>query len=430
MAHLVFGAGYSDEGKGLSTERIRSLFENGKEMYIFRCNAGTNASHRVKTNEYEIVTKHLPSTLVKNSVAKITLIIAPGMVLNLEELFKEVEQRPDLSVLKDKVKIASSIPLVLPGFIALNKAEQSKFGSTNQGTGTTNVSRLKRHCIRLYDIAHAVDEKEFNKICAKIKFSYEQLEISESHENIKAYLTSMVTIYKLLLQYLGDFAVDYTQLIKKINKANCNVLVEGCNGALICNMFGQHPYGTSCMTGPNALLAYTNLDPMKVVKVHGIMGAYICCLNKRVMPTEFFDEEILEQIREKCNETDPAENMVRRLGWFDAPAVRKSLPYDNIVLHLNKLDALTGIKKLKICTHYVIDEEEYEIMPDDEHLLRSIKPVYIELDGWEGDISGCRTCDQLPLNAQKYVAKLEELLDHKIGFIGVGDKIDTYILKD
>lgn len=128
------------------------------------------------------------------------------------------------------MKIASSIPLVLPGYIESNKAENSKFGSTNQGTGIANVARLKRNCLRLYDVAHTVDKKGFDEAVGKIKFSYKHFGISDTDKNIKAYLNLAVIHYNRL-QCLGEFMVDYSTFIQEVNDSGCNVLVEGCNGA-------------------------------------------------------------------------------------------------------------------------------------------------------------------------------------------------------
>jgi len=157
------------------------------------------------------------------------------------------------------------------------------------------------------------------------------------------------------------------------------------------------------------------------------MGAYFCCLNKRAFPTEITDEEILAKIRGKCNETDPAENMPRRIGWFDLPAIRKALPYGDITIHLNKLDALSGILTLKVCTQYRINGTLYDVMPDDEYLLTNIEPIYETFDGWQEDIRSYKSFDRLPENAKTYIAFLENKLNIKVTYIGVGDKVVDFI---
>lgn len=432
MAYLVYGVGCSDEGKGLTTERIRQiLMKIGKQLIMFRVNAGTNASHRIKTDTYEMVTKHLPSCLLKSAQDEITLVIGPGMVLNIEELLNEIETRPDKQFLFGHVRIASTIPIVLPMFIESNKTAESnkKYGTTNQGTGKTNIARLNRSCSRLYDFEHLDNNTVSSAVLHdKIKFACKTQHIEATDEDITVYIDKVRTIYDKLARYLGAFCVDYTILMKEIDSLDCNMLVEGCNGYLICCIFGQHPYGTSCMTTANALLAYTNINPTKLKAIHGVMGAYFCCLNKRAFPTEITDEGILIKIRGKCNETDPAENMPRRIGWVDLPAIRKALPYGGITIHLNKLDALAGVGKIKVCTQYKINGRFYDVMPDDEYLLTNIEPIYEELDGWQEDIKYCREFERLPSNAKKYISFLENKLNIKVAYIGVGDKVDDFII--
>lgn len=428
---VVYGAGYSDEGKGVVVDRV---FDRIKHKYIIRCNAGTNASHRICTESYEMVTRHLPSVVVKSESDTI-LVLAPGMVLNLRMFVGELSERVDKDELYGHVLIASNIPLVLEGYIEKNKNEVtgSEFGSTNQGTGVTNTCRVKRHCLRLYDLKCPVDVIE-----SKIRFNYEQLGLDVSNVGVVA--AELKESYQQIMQILGEECIcDYTRLIRDINDGEEGVLVEGCNGALICNMFGQHPYVTSCMTTANALLAYTNLDAFRLRYVHAVMGAYICCLNKRVFPTEITDENVIRHIREKCNEVDPAENMERRVGWFDVPAIRKALPYTSakirqstfspefgdypdygVILHLNKFDVLEGLDSVKICTGYVdsLTGDEYEIMPDDEYVLKRIQPVYKELSGWNN------SCSQA---ADAYIRELTWRLGACVWWVGMGHKTKDYV---
>ena len=297
-----------------------------------------------------------------------------------------------------------------PFYIVSNQKETTaqKFGSTNQGTGVTNRARLNRHCIRLYDLDKCNNETLYEKI----KFSCSTLNLNISENEIKACVIELKETYKKIKEIIGDFCTDYSSLIRNINGEDCNVVVEGCNGALICNMFGQHPYVTSCMTGINAMLAYSNLDPTKIERIHCVTGSYICCLNKRILPTEILDKDIVNQLRKKCNEIDSAEDMERRLGWFDLPALKKALSFTNkkMVLHLNKFDAIGAINQeyIPICTHYMIHGNKYEIMPDDEFLLEHAIAIY----------------ENVPFD--DYVQFIEKQLNIKVLYIGLGPKIKDY----
>lgn len=407
--HIVYGLGYSDEGKGIAVARIYKSFDTQKKIYVLRCNAGTNASHTIETQDIKMVTMHLPSVILSKD-SDTTFVITPGMVFNPFVFFDELNKRPDKDNLKGKVKIASTVPIVLPFYIVSNKNEKTgqKFGTTNQGTGVANRARLNRHCIRPYDIINCTPEELLNKI----KFSCETLNIEVKDTDIEECIVKLKDTFGQLHEILGDFSTDYSSFVRRINSEDCDVIVEGCNGALICNVFGQVPYVTSCMTGINAMLAYTNLDPTKIMKIHCVTGAYICCLNKRILPTEIKDQTIIQELRQKCNEIDSAEDMERRLGWFDLPALRKALPFVNgkMVLHLNKFDAIMSVKRefIPVCTHYKINGQFYEIMPDDEHLLKDAIPVYKDI----------------PFD--NYIQFIEEQLGIHIEYIGVGPKIDNF----
>lgn len=406
---LVYGCTYGDEGKGKCVNYLSSINDYD---YVFRVNASTNASHCVNIDNTEYVTKQLPS-IFNNNKAK--LVVTNGTFLNLFEFYNELKNRPDTNNLKDKVFVASSTPIILPGYISYTKNSEHRknVGSTNQGTGVAMKARVSKCAVYLYDLLDA-----HNLIAEKIHYSYNALGIT-----VVEPINKTVTMFKETLQNItailgNNWIVDIYEFINNIGETE-QVLVEGCNGALLDNINGVRPYVTSCETTCLGILNYSLLPVTSLRIPYAILGAYTVCLNKRPFKTEIMDDNVIKHITNVNKEIDNAEMMQRRIGWFDAPAARRGLIGcgSKKCIFLTKLDVLSNLATVKICDYYELDGKRYDILPDNTNIIHKLTPHYIELNGWKSINDN---------NAKIYVKTIEKLLDAHIQYISNGkDSNDT-----
>ena len=421
---VIVGGLYGDEGKG---KIVSYLGEKNQYDYIFRVNASTNASHSVQLDNSDnvIVTKQLPSVFFNE---KIKFVVGPGAILNLEALKEEILQRPDIEIIKNKVSIASSICLLIKPYIEKNKkgAISAKLGSTNQGTGIAVVARTRRHCIRLYDVVNVINgEMTKEELMEKIKFSCNEIDktlyADKTEEYYKAIVEELITNYKIIHDKIGNFTVDYTTFLSEITD-DAKILIEGCNGIMLDNLHGLNPYTTSSSTSINALLNGANLSPYYLNKSYIVCTGYFCCLNKRPFVTEMEPEEA-KKIYKNNSEVDNAEGMLRRVGWFDMPTLKKALVgHKKSELIMNKLDIMKDLEEIKVCTNYVLPNgKRLSYMPDDVKILEKVKPEYITFKGW-GDLSNIRDYASLPKELKKFIEYVEKELKFNISYLGVGRK--------
>ena len=417
---LIVGGLYGDEGKGKIVSNLGKNYD-----YIFRVNASTNASHTVVLgNGKSFVTKQLPSVFGKDNIQ---FVVAPGAVLNLHALKNELESRDDLDKIYNNVTIASSISLLINPYIDRNKSQNhsKKYGSTNQGTGNAIISRDARHSIKLMDVENVIyNIISFDDLVHKIKESCIELDklfYKDKEENY--YIEeadNLINDFKEIKKLIGNFCKDYTNFIYNINE-NSNILIEGCNGVMLDNLHGLNPYTTSASTSVNALLNGANISPYYLNDIYIIITGYFCCLNKRPFITEMSEKEA-SKLYKYNSEVDDAENMKRRLGWFDLPTLRKSLVgHRGAKLVLNKLDIMQELDKIKVCDYY-LDENNKKIyiMPDDIEILKKLKPHYKILNGW-GNIDNINKYN-IPKELKKFINYIELNINEKVYYLGVGRK--------
>jgi adenylosuccinate synthase len=464
---VIVGALWGDEGKGKLVGAIGRDYDA-----VLRVNASTNAGHCVDDGTRVHVTRQLPSVFFPQATL---LVIGPGALLNLVALADEAAARPDPDHVRGKVRVASSVALVLRPYVEKGQGGMSRLiGSTHQGTGPTAVARAARHALHLYDVEAVVrgepgaaDEALAKLVRTCVETSpdrfapdryapdryapdryaadryapdryapdrYAPDRYADGRPDTDAYcrdvLAELVAAFRRLEQALGAFCVDYTALLFDLHATRRRALIEGCNGLLLDNLHGAHPNVTSASTNLGAMLCGANVSPASVGTAYVVAAAYTTCLGKRPFPTEMPAADAAP-LRARCDEVDVAQHEPRRLGWFDAPALRKALSgCHGAVLHLNKLDALGGPggpAAIKLCTRYRLGARTVDVMPDDPRLVRLAVPEYVEVPGWTEPIGDVRRFDALPAAAQEYVRHVQRLLPNEVVSVGVGPRNDDLV---
>jgi len=417
---VIVGGLYGDEGKGKVVSNLGKNYD-----YIFRVNASTNASHTVVLGDgKKFVTKQLPSVFGKEDIK---FVVAPGAVLNLHALRLELESRNDLDKIYNKVTIASSISLLINPYIDCNKEQNhsKKYGSTNQGTGNAIIARDARHSVKLKDVKNVINKTvSFESLVDKIKESCFELDKSFYQDKANEYFVleanSLMEDYKRIEELIGDFCKDYSNFLYNI-ESDSNILIEGCNGIMLDNLHGLNPFTTSSSTSINSLLNGANISPCYLNEMYVIITGYFCCLNKRPFLTEMESNEA-DKLYKYNSEVDDAENMKRRLGWFDLPTLRKSLiGHKKAKLILNKLDIMQDLDVVKVCDYYLNENgDKIYVMPDDTHELKKLRPHYKEFKGW-GNIDNIDK-NSIPTSLKEYIKYIEKETKEKVAYIGVGRK--------
>lgn len=357
--------------------------------------------------------------------------MANGMVINPKALIEEIEGLKTQGIDNINLKISNRAHIIFPYHLALDgafekSAGKGKIGTTKKGIGPTYTDKSFRSGIRMGDL---LDEAYF-----KTRL--------ESALNIKNGVLNMVGLDKMdfeevfnefmgYKEYLQDYITDTSVLLNEALEADKKVLFEGAQGVMLCTDHGTYPYVTSSSPTAAAVPLYTGIAPSYINNVLGITKAYTTRVGEGAFPTEF-EDATAHQIRETGNEYGTTTKRPRRIGWLDTVILRHAKRVSGINgLSIMLLDVLSGVETLKICTHYELNGEKIDYVPSIIDHLDHVKPVYIELPGWTEDITKVTSYEELPVNAQNYISKIEELTGIEAKIFSVGpDRTQTIRLQE
>ena len=363
---VVVGTQWGDEGKG----KITDFLSQDAEV-IARYQGGDNAGHTIVIDGKKFKLHLIPSGIFFPE--KIS-VIGNGVVVNPKSLVKELEYLHAEGVSTESLRISDRAHVILPYHIKLDQLQEAakgdnKIGTTNKGIGPAYMDKAARVGIRIADLL----DKE------------------------------------IFASRLND-ALD----------AGKRVLFEGAQGVMLDIDQGTYPFVTSSNPVAGGVTIGSGVGPSKINKVVGVCKAYTSRVGDGPFPTELFDE-VGERIREVGHEYGTTTGRPRRVGWFDSVVMRHSRRVSGITnLSLNCIDVLSGLDTVKICVAYDLDGERIDYYPASLEQLKRCKPIYEELPGWEEDITGCRSLDELPENARNYVRRVGELVGVRISTFSVG----------
>ena len=236
--------------------------------------------------------------------------------------------------------------------------------------------------------------------------------------------------YLELGQKIKPFVRDVSDVLYKVMKEGKRLIFEGAQGTILDVDQGTYPYVTSSNTVAGYASCGAGVGPTAIDQVVGVVKAYTTRVGNGPFPTELLDE-MGDHLRKLGNEYGATTGRNRRCGWFDAPVVRKAALVNGLThLAITKLDVLDTFDEIKMCTHYECDGEKLDIFPNQLSKVGRCKPVYEVLPGWKQDTTKCKSWDELPENAKKYLQKMAELVGVKIGMISIGARRDESIIID
>jgi adenylosuccinate synthase len=421
---IVIGTQWGDEGKGkivdLLTERARA---------VARFQGGHNAGHTLVIGGQKHILSLIPSGIMRDGTR---CYIGNGVVLSLEALLKESQTLIERGVpVFERLRISPSCPLILPSHIALDKAREqargaNKIGTTGRGIGPAYEDKVARRALRLADL--------FNPE----RFATQLAEVLDYHNFI---LTGYFKLPAIDLQAtlaalleMGErvkpLVVDVTQELADLRASGANVLFEGAQGAMLDIDHGTYPFVTSSNTTAGGASTGTGLGPRAFDYVLGIVKAYATRVGAGPFPTELFDATG-EHLSRVGHEFGSVTGRARRCGWFDAVALRRSVIHSSVSgLCVTKLDVLDGLDTIRICTAYRSDGGTSVEPPMFAEDFSEVDPVYEELPGWKDSTVGLTRYDQLPVNAQRYLERMQAVVGVPVDIVSTGpDRDQTIVLK-
>ncbi len=412
----VVGLQWGDEGKGKIVDYLAEQAE-----VIARYCGGANAGHSVVIDGIKHSTHLLPVGIFRKHTIN---IIGNGVVLDPEKLLEEIEVNTNkgFTITPDTLKISYKTHVVMPWHKVEDAARENAagadgIGTTKRGIGPAYADKMHRTtAIRVGDLLHEESLKaKISRIVADKNKVFAAM-YGESPLNADEVFAQYREYGKKIAPYVDDTGY----LLIQAWKAGKKILFEGAHAALLDVDHGTYPYVTSSSCSTLGLFSGTGVPPQCVAQYIGIMKAYSTRVGGGPFPTEQ-ENDTGNYIRERGNEYGTTTRRPRRIGWFDAVAVKYSVDLCGATtIAVMLLDVLSGLEEVKICTGYNINGKKLSYFRADVETLAQAEPIYETMPGWHANLSECKTFDQLPAEAKNYVKRLEELVGVPISMVSVG----------
>ncbi len=422
-AIVVLGAQWGDEGKGKATDLLGSSID-----YCVRTSGGNNAGHTIVVNGEKFATHLLPSGVITPGCIP---VIGNGVVVDPTALFTEydglTERGLDLSLLV----VSANAHLITSYHTTIDKTTErflgkNMIGTTGRGIGPAYADKINRVGVRVADV---LDEKI---LAEKVEAALEV----KNHLLVKVYNRRAITVEEIV-EEIGSFTERLRPMIKDtsllLNRALDDdkvVLFEGAQATMLDVDHGTYPFVTSSNPTAGGVCTGGGIGPSRIDRVIGVIKAYTTRVGSGPFPTELLDEDG-DKLRTVGAEYGVTTGRDRRCGWYDAVIARYAARVNGLTeFFLTKLDILGDWDRIPVCVGYDIDGVRHDEMPMTQTEFHHAKPVYEYFEGWREDISGCRSFEELPKNAQTYVRALEEMSGAPFWGIGVGPgREETIVLR-
>lgn len=419
---VLLGLQWGDEGKG----KIVDVFCPKYDL-IARFQGGPNAGHTLEFDNKKFVLNTIPSGIFNEDTLN---LIGNGVVIDPIILKRELDNLKAAGfdpVGKGKLVLARKAHLILPTHQLLDAASEStmgagKIGSTLKGIGPTYMDKTGRNGLRVGDTTLSDFKERYEKLKQKhLSMLAHYGEIPDFSEKEQAFLDA--------IEFLKTIPhVDSEHLVNQYLKEGKRVLAEGAQGTLLDVDFGSYPFVTSSNTTTAGACTGLGIAPNKIGEVFGIFKAYATRVGGGPFPTEL-ENETGEKLRQLGHEFGATTGRARRTGWIDLPALKYAIMINGVTeLIMMKADVLDTFEKIYVCTHYNYQGEQIDYMPY-EIITNKPEPVLKEMEGWNQDLTGIRSKDEIPAALQNYINYLEQELNVPIKYLSVGpDRTQTTVL--
>ena len=416
---VVVGSQWGDEGKGKITDYLAQQAD-----LVVRYAGGNNAGHTIKFGDQKFALRLIPSGIFTTG----EVVLGNGMVINPKALLEEMDYLHEAGIKTDKMHISDRAHIILPYHIEIDAIEEkmrgaASIGTTGRGIGPAYVDKYDRIGLRMGDF---INEKQFKKKITEIMDFKKQ-----QYPGITCTAEGIFEEYKEYAKVIAPMVCDTGVFLDEAFQAGKKVLFEGAQGTMLDIDYGTYPFVTSSNPGANGVAAGSSIGPLYLTDVVGIVKAYTTRVGAGAFPTEI-EGELADQIREVGHEYGTVTKRPRRIGWFDAVVVNQSRRMSSLTgISLMLLDVLTGIETLKLCTAYELDGKILKALPAVVEDLDRVVPIYEEMPGWSEDITNVKSFEELPVNCQNYIRRIEELVNCPVTIFSVGpDREQTVILRE
>ncbi len=413
MVDVIVGLQWGDEGKG----KIVDLKAKNYDIVV-RSQGGHNAGHTVVVDGKKYALHLLPSGVLNPNAMN---VIGNGVVVYPPQLIKEIKNFGH--DIKNKLLVSDKAHMILDHHIKIDQAREklrgkNKIGTTGRGIGPAYADKIARIGIRMGEL------KDLDSLIERLEHYYEM------NKGYFKYLDIEIPDMKKLREELQNWQEELSEIIVDTTKylwdnIDKNILLEGAQATLLDIDHGTYPYVTSSNTITSGALTGSGIPPKKLNKVIGIAKAYTTRVGNGPFPTEDLGVDG-DKIRKQGAEYGTTTGRPRRCGWFDVVAAKYAVTLNSCdEVAVMKLDVLDGFERVKVCVAYERDGERIDYFPSN---LERIKPIYVELDGWDKS-AHVRKWEDLPSNAKKYIEFIEEKIGVKVKYISTGAERDATIIR-
>lgn len=420
---VVLGTQWGDEGKG----KIVDLLTN-KAAAVVRFQGGHNAGHTLNIGGQKTILRLIPSGILRLNAK---CYIANGVVLNPDALLSEIgELESQNVVVRDRLRISLACPLILDSHIALDKArERNKgdeaIGTTGRGIGPAYEDKVARRAIKVKDLS------DFNQFKQKVLdlFKYHNFLLEHYYQAEPVAIERTLEKAKKWRDELLAMATDVTTCLHQHRQAEDAILFEGAQGVFLDVDHGTYPFVTSSNTCIGSVANGAGFGTGYLDYVLGITKAYTTRVGSGPFPTELNDDQGTH-LANRGHEFGAVTGRARRCGWFDAVLVKRAIELNSISgLCLTKLDVMDGLETIKIAVAYRDEHGNVvDAPPIDASSLAQVEPVYESMPGWQEDTANVAGFDALPIAAQNYVKRLQDLLGVSIDILSTGPERDATLV--
>lgn len=419
---VILGTQWGDEGKGKIVDLLSEDFD-----IIARYQGGANAGHTIVLNGKKYVLHLIPSGMLHNHSI---CVIGNGVVIDPVALMDEIKMLENEGIeVQNRLFISHKAHLIMPYHKLIDQISESKsqkaIGTTGRGIGPSYIDKFSRVGIRIVDL---LDRKGFeqklrqnieekNQILRKL-YDYEEL-------NLEDIIEKYLEFDKLIDPYIKDTNYLLNQAIRE----GKNILAEGAQGAMLDVDHGTYPFVTSSNPTVGGACTGLGIPPTSINRVIGVVKAYTTRVGNGPFPTELNDETG-ELLRKQGAEFGATTGRPRRCGWLDLPQLNYSCMINGVTdIAITKIDVLSGIEQIKVCTGYKINGNLTKNFPADLPSFEKIECVYDTLEGWEEFDCDIKNYEELPVNLKNYLDYITNQTGIAINIVSLGADRDRTIVK-
>jgi adenylosuccinate synthase len=392
---------------------------------VARYQGGHNAGHTVYVNGKKFVLHLIPSGILHEGVL---CVIGNGVVVDPQALFAEIDELAALGIeVGDRLLISEKAHLILPYHRELDVLSEArrgerKIGTTSRGIGPAYEDKIGRRGIRVCDL---VDTQALADEVRENVHARNQI-IKDSRMEWRAVYDQLLVLGERMRKWTGDVSL----VLDRAMREGKRLLIEGAQGTMLDIDHGTYPYVTSSNASIGGACTGLGIPPKAVHGVLGVAKAYTTRVGEGPLPTELHGE-MGERLRESGQEYGASTGRPRRCGWYDAVAVRYAVRVNGIdTLALTKLDVLDGLDRIEICTAYNVGGRSIAEFPSDLNSLGTCAPVYESWPGWRTPTRAVTRFEDLPVEARRYIARLEEVSGVPVAIVSTGSDRSETIVRD